>query len=258
MLYLIENIGFVFLLLAAAGIATCIAIAKGRARREKWEEIRKMQENAAKARGKQEAAARAAAEKERAERARKAETERRKAEQATALEAARAEKFAAREAARKAADERRAEKLEAARLLAEYRERAFAAARELKALDVALKASAPVQAPEQRPETISTAAPDPVRPSAPETAPDNAPKPFAGQIVSFTGKLRSMTRAQAAEIVRKGGGKAFTKAMPAGTTLLVVGDIAGDGNTGKLDKADEWIGQVKKIYEPQFMAMLAG
>lgn len=74
-------------------------------------------------------------------------------------------------------------------------------------------------------------------------------------MVSFTGKLKSFTRAQAAEMVQQAGGKAFTKAMPAGTTLLVVGDTAGN-DTRKLEQADEWIGQVRKITEAQFLAML--
>ena len=35
---------------------------------------------------------------------------------------------------------------------------------------------------------------------------------------------------------------------------LVVGDTGGN-DTQKLEKADEWIGQLRKITEPQFLAM---
>ena len=249
---------FFFLLLAAPVFAGVLFLLKIRRIRkaEKEQEIREIQKHITREQARQAAAVALAAGKRKAEQDRKNALRNKKAE----TEKARAERKTAREQARQAADEKRAAKLEAARLLAEYRERALAAAVELRSIETAparssapadpVQPSAPVQDPEQRPETISAA--DPVQASAP----DNAPKPFAGQIVSFTGKLRSMTRAQAAEIIRKGGGKPFSKAMPAGTTLLIVGDVQGDGNTLKLDKADEWIGQVRKIYEPQFLEML--
>ena len=78
---------------------------------------------------------------------------------------------------------------------------------------------------------------------------------FAGHRVAFTGKLPNMTRAEAIATVVANGGKAYDKTMPVGTTLLVVGDNKGK-NTGKLDKADRWIGQVRKITPAQFDEML--
>lgn len=75
---------------------------------------------------------------------------------------------------------------------------------------------------------------------------------FAGQTVAFTGTLPNMPRAAAIAAVVANGGKAY-ETMPAGTTLLVVGDKPG---MNKLDKADKWIGQVRKITPAQFKAML--
>ena len=54
------------------------------------------------------------------------------------------------------------------------------------------------------------------------------------------------------QAVQDNGGRAF-ETMPAGTTLLVVGDNPG---MNKLDKADRWIAQVRKITPAQFNAML--
>ena len=75
---------------------------------------------------------------------------------------------------------------------------------------------------------------------------------FKGQMVAFTGRLPGMTRREAIQAVRDNGGRAYEK-MPVGTTLLVVGDKPG---MCKMDKADEWIGQVRKITAAQFFAML--
>ena len=75
---------------------------------------------------------------------------------------------------------------------------------------------------------------------------------FAGQGVAFTGTLPGMTRREAMQAVQDNGGRAF-ETMPAGTTLLVVGDNPG---MNKLDKADRWIAQVRKITPAQFNAML--
>lgn len=75
---------------------------------------------------------------------------------------------------------------------------------------------------------------------------------FAGHTVAFTGTLPNMPRAAAIAAVVANGGKAY-ETMPAGTTLLVVGDNPG---MNKLDKADKWIGQVRKITPAQFEAML--
>lgn len=74
---------------------------------------------------------------------------------------------------------------------------------------------------------------------------------FAGQSVSFTGTLPGMTRSEAIKAVQENGGKAFD-AMPASTTLLVVGSKPG---ARKLDKADEWP-SCKKITPEQFFIML--
>ena len=52
--------------------------------------------------------------------------------------------------------------------------------------------------------------------------------------------------------VEANGGKAFED-MPASTTLLVVGDKPG---MDKLNKADRWIAQVRKITPAQFDFML--
>ena len=76
---------------------------------------------------------------------------------------------------------------------------------------------------------------------------------FAGECVAFTGTLSGMTRREAIAAVEANGGKAFDR-MPACTTLLVVAD-KGAGK-GKLDLADQRIGQVKKITERAFKSML--
>ena len=241
--WLIKNSGPLLLIASAAGIVFLILRARILASREQKAEaaeaaakaarIRKQQEQAA-----QEAAAKAVQEAARKESARKAATAREAAQKA-----AKEAKQAAREARQAEADKRQAARLEAARMMAEYRERALAAAQKLKDLE-----SAPASPAARTPVQLT--------PQASAPAPDNAPKPFAGQRVSFTGKLKSMTRPQAAELVQNAGGKAFVKAMPAGTTLLVVGDTGGS-DTNKLEKADEWIGQVRKITESQFLAMFA-
>lgn len=240
-LWLVKNAGFIFLAVSIFGFIILITKAWIRNRLEAKAEAEAAAEKAAKERAKKQEAARAAAEKAAQEAARKAAEAEAKAARKAAQETARAEKTAAREAREAAAARKTAEKLETARKLAEYRERQAAAAQ---ALRLAEAAPVPGRAPE------ASAAPDPL----PDPLPDNAPKPFAGQIVSFTGRLKSMNRAEAAEMVKQAGGKAFTKAMPAGTTILVIGDTNGE-NTAKQDKAAEWIGQVRRITEAQFLAM---
>ncbi|MBQ7052340.1 MAG: hypothetical protein IJN79_06050 [Clostridia bacterium] len=94
--------------------------------------------------------------------------------------------------------------------------------------------------------------PDPVRPETVSAAPFKGNNMFAGQIVAFTGALKDMTRAEAIRAVEANGGRAY-ETMPAGTTLLVVGDKPG---MGKMDKADKWIGQTRKITQEQFRCML--
>lgn len=253
-MWIIEKLGFILVAVSVFGFLVMIFRARFRIRREQAEERQRAEEQAARIRAAELEKARAAAEKQAADNARKANAEQKKAARAAELEKARAEKAKAREERETANAAKRAERLETARLMAEYRERALQAARELAALQ-APPAAAPGADPGQRPETISAADPAPGRSSAPA---DDGPKPLAGQNVAFTGKLRTMNRASAAELVRKAGGKAFIKSMPACTTLLVVGDVSGDGNTGKLDKAEEWCGQVRKMYEPQFLQILKG
>ncbi|MDD2647348.1 MAG: BRCT domain-containing protein [Eubacteriales bacterium] len=85
----------------------------------------------------------------------------------------------------------------------------------------------------------------------PKTQPQNGGA-FRGQTVSFTGTIEGFKRSQAIAAVQAAGGKAYDT-MTAGTTLLVVGSNPG---MNKLDKADRWIGQVRKITAAQFLDML--
>lgn len=183
-----------------------------------------------------------------AERAAAAEQRRFAAERKQAIQEVKAAEREQARAAKEAEQQRKqAAKQEAARLRAEYAERELAAKRESKALD------------RERAQIIPDAEPDtePTEPDIKPTVPDIKPKfkgnnAFAGQVVAFTGKLPGMTRREAIQAVQDNGGRAYTK-MPVGTTLLVVGDKPG---MCKMDKADEWIGQVRKITAAQFFAML--
>lgn len=182
------------------------------------------------------------------------------------LEEARAAEQAKRAAAKAVADaekERRriererkqAEKLEAARKLAEYKERALAAQRELKVLEHSEAKEAAAPSPvvlQQKPKDEAPALVTPEDFAAQFAASAQPAQTFKGQRVAFTGKLPGMTRAEAIKAVQVRGGAAFDK-MPTTTTLLVVGANPG---THKMDKADEWIGQVKKITAAQFMNMI--
>ncbi len=146
----------------------------------------------------------------------------------------------------------------AARKAAEQEQRAAAKAERER--DRAAKAASKAQVPKRKRGRPRKEPGAPVCTSSPvSTAPESEPKPlqdgtkpFAGQSVAFTGTLTGMTRAEAIAAVQAADGKAFDT-MPAGTTLLVVGRKPG---MGKLDKADRWIGQVRKITEAQFVAML--
>lgn len=249
---IIKNLGWILVGSAVLGIFGILMRAKIRDAREKREEIAKAEKAAEANRARVAEIARKAAEKEEAARRADAEKAREKAAKAAELERIRAEKAEARKAKQEEKAKRDAERLEAARQLAEYRERDLAAARELKALE----ASAPGSSAEaKQPETIPAETPTasaPVKSSA-DPVPVKSSKAFAGQIVSFTGSLKSMTRSKAIEMVKAAGGKAY-ESMPAGTTILVIGDTKGM-NTNKMDKAAEWIGQVKRITEAQFLAM---
>lgn len=180
----------------------------------------------------------------------------------------------AKRAARRAQQEAdRAARLEHQRELTALRERELAAAREIQLLKYEQRMKRPetISAPAQAADA-SQVAPDAEAPETPieaaqiapqavtleafageHAAAQAAPRPFAGQVVAFTGKLSSMTRGAAIQKVIDAGGRAY-KTMPAGTTLLVVGSNPG---MCKMDKADEWISQVRKITEAQFLAMFA-
>lgn len=195
---------------------------------------------------------------------------RQEAKEQAAREKAEAAKRRQQEAAEKREAERRA-RIAAARELAELRERELEAARELSRIrkeqpterretilnnadettGKAAQAAAPDAAkPFQKPAPVTLEAFAAEHAEASDAQPEAAPGPFAGQVVSFTGKL-SMPRRVAIEKVQSAGGRAYAD-MPAGTTLLVVGKNPG---MQKMDKADRWIGQVRKITEAQFMAM---
>ena len=192
---------------------------------------------------------RAAEKKQAAQAAQAVAAARRAAEQ----QRKKAERDAAREAREAVAAARRAEKLEAARLLAEYTERSLQAARELRELEAAREAATDpaTEAPQAAAVQTEPEAPQAV-PERPESISYNSP--FRGQVVSFTGKLQSMKRADAIKAVQAAGGRAYAD-FPAGTTLLVVGTNPG---MKKQEKYDNWIGQVKKITEAQFITMLKG
>ena len=240
-----------FVLTGLVFASAAIKSAKERREAREFDEyIRHLKTIAAedKARQRREAAERKAANKAKKEQAAAArEVEREKIRQERAANAA------ARAESQKA---RQLEKLETARQIAEYNERALKAARELRELEAAREAST---ATAPAPASVQTDA-APAEPEVPAERPeiisksDEGPRPFRGQVVSFTGKLSSMTRAEAIAAVKAAGGLAY-KDMPAGTTLLVVGSNPGQK---KQDLYDKWIGQVKKITEAQFMAMLEG
>lgn len=163
---------------------------------------------------------------------------------------------------REAADRRRAKAEAAAHVKAECeaQKAAAKAAREAKiATQPKRKRGRPrkTPAPAQDAPTPEHPMPEPIQPERSETVSGALPfkgnNMFARQVVAFTGTLDGMTRAEAIRAVEANGGKAF-ETMPASTTILVVGDKPG---MGKLDKADQWIGQVRKITQAQFKAMLA-
>ena len=193
-----------------------------------------------------------AAAKKAAQEAKAAERERKQAER----EQARAAKEAERQRKQDAAH---ALKVARAAELAELAERELAARQAAMALDAAKVEPTP----EEHSEPVHDAQPDtePTQPDTEPTKPDSllsrlgvkGNNAFKGHVVAFTGRLPGMTRAEAIQAVQANGGRAYTK-MPAGTTLLVVGDKPG---MCKMDKADEWIGQVRKITAKQFFEMLA-
>lgn len=226
------------------------------------------------------AAAQAAAEQAAAMKKAQAEAARRAAQdRAAAAEAARraaAEQKKQAAAQKKQERERHAAEAHALKVaraaeLAELAERRLQAEKELVALRQAAQQAAqqpqeqPSATPDDHSETPAEQAqePKPQQPAAPVLSLDQfaqaaapAPQPFKGQTVAFTGRLTisGMTHAQAREKVKQAGGTAFEKEMPSFTTLLIVGENPG---MKKLDKADTWIGNVRKMTEQQFLDMLA-
>lgn len=194
------------------------------------------------------------AERERA--AAKAYAKRQAEEQRAAAELERQRKRNEREAAQ---EQRHAAKVAKARELAELKERALDAEKELRALKAQpVTLAEPVQdADKSSGDEIQAMEPDEF---AAFVAQLDAPKLFAGHVVAFTGTLyddagKRIVRKDAVAMVRSLGGKAYEKAMPAGTTLLVVGERPGND---KLDKADEWISQLTKITPKRFFDMARG
>jgi len=177
----------------------------------------------AEARRQQEAAAKAA-ERKAAQQAKEAEKERREAHRQAAAEARHAETLRRRE---------------------ELHQQKMRQLAELQAAQAALQSDL---IEEEQPEPRK----DPQQPTQPA-----APAPFAGQRVAFTGKIPGYTHAEAAKAVELRGGTAYEKAMPAGTTLLVIGQHKpGQEESGKIVKADQWIGQIKKITAAQFVQII--
>ena len=184
------------------------------------------------------------------------------AEKKRHAERARQEKEAQAErekAARQAAAEQKKQEAERKRQEREQRQAAAHAVKLARAAELAELAERRLQAEKELAQLRQQAAQQPAeRPamSLDEFAASIAPQPFKGQTVSFTGTLYNaagehVSREKAIALVKSLGGKAF-KEMPAGTTLLVVGENPG---MQKMDRADEWIGQVKKITPAQFWQM---
>lgn len=212
----------------AAARAAAEAEAKAAAKRAA--EVRRCEEE----RRRREAEARQAAAKAAAAEAKRREREAKQAERAAAAEKKRHEREAIQAANHSVRLARAAE-------LAEQAERRLAAEREIARLRHE-------SAESKRPDIIPALAKPAAKPLSPI-----GNGAFAGQVVSFTGRLPGMTRNEAIEAVRRNGGKAFAT-MPAATTLLVVGDRPG---MQKLDKADAWIASVRKITAAQFADMLS-
>lgn len=204
----------------------------------------------------------AAADRERmmqaAAKKREKEAQQREARAQRAAEAARrAEEAERRKAEKHAAAMQRAEERHAQRM---RHAQELAAVQPQKAVQEAPEQAQSQQASEAETDAQSAQQAASVTPedfAAQHTAPalHKASGVFAGHTVAFTGRLYGLPRAEAIKAVQARGGRAFA-GMPAGTTLLVVGTLKGDGNSRKLEKADEWIGQVRKITQAQFMRML--
>lgn len=87
--------------------------------------------------------------------------------------------------------------------------------------------------------------------------------PFYGKIVSFTGKLESMTRAEAIEMINRLGGIG-SDAFNAKTDFLITGyqdptRLNGKEKSGKIERAEKMLAKGKKIEvvpEEEFLRML--
>lgn len=115
---------------------------------------------------------------------------------------------------------------------------------ELPAIEPAKKRGRPRKEPASKPTSAAVSTEpkaEPVSMSAPMSSAG-----FSGEIVAFTGALECATREAAIGRVKLAGGKAYPS-MPAGVTLLVVGDKPGKG---KLDKARRW--NIPTIDEDEF------
>lgn len=160
--------------------------------------------------------------------ARKTEQQRKKAER----EAEQQRKRAEREAEQKRKQD---EKLEAARQLAEYRERALQAEKELKALQAGSPAQEKPQAPKPVPAPAHVPESAPVQPAA-ENAAKSFPQTFTGEVVAFTGTLPTMTRKEAIQATKDRGGRAY-ETINSRCTLLVIGQRPG---RQQQDRAESW------------------
>lgn len=214
-------------------------------RREAEEERRRAAEQAA---------------KERAEAMVKAQKQRKAAARAAEKASRLAEQQQRRADRERAAQEAHAKKVARAAELAELAERRLCAEKELAELRRAEShATDPAEAPETPAPVEAVEPASAASPVEQEEAPAQwrsyfkGNNMFAGECVAFTGTLSGMTRREAISAVEANGGRAFDR-MPACTTMLVVAD-KGAGN-GKLDLADQRIGQVKKITERAFKSML--
>lgn len=204
----------------------------------------------------QEKAAREQARREAEAAAKKAAAEQKRKERAAEAAAKKAAAEEKRQERAARAEEEHALKLARAAELAELAERRLQAEKELAELRKAatqtnenhFEQEQPAQEQAEKPEAPVLTLNQFTQAAAP------APQPFRGQTVAFTGRLTvsGMTRAQAIEKVKQAGGNAY-KDMTSYTTLLVVGENPG---MKKLDKADKWIEQVRKITERQFLEML--
>lgn len=179
------------------------ALKRARARRA-------AQAEAEEARRQAEARRAAIRKQEEAKRQQAAQAARRAAEQA-----AREERRKAEQAARDAETaRRRAEKLEYMRQMVELKEREMEADRAWK-------------------ENQKT----PAKPKpAQQQAPKNAAGPFAGETISFTGKILNFSRQQVIDITERKGGKG-RETIRTDCTLLVVGDKPGKN---QLEQAKKW------------------